>query len=53
MKYYLIFMRSGRVVYIASFDEEDARLRTYRSVVGKHEVDGVRYDTIQEFNQIA
>ena len=54
MKYYLIYLQSGTVVDICSFDDEQTRDTIYRSWVYRDQniINGCAYDELQCFSQV-
>lgn len=54
MKYYLIYLQSGTVVDICSFDDEQTRNMSYRSWFERNEytINGCAYDELQCLNLV-
>jgi len=54
MKYYLIFLQSGIVVDISSYDDEFTRNQawTYWTTIDQNVINGSAYDRVQCFNQV-
>lgn len=55
MKYYLIFLLRGRVVYVMPFDDQEASVESYRYYTSQHYglVEDKIFDQLQLHSQLA
>lgn len=52
MKFYLIFLNEGKVISIASFDNQESRDQSYSFWNSHINVDDCNYDNLQLFNEV-